>query len=689
MVKTSESSQNSDSVSMQNSINNNNAIYKKNKEIITNKKTDLFIYLISGFILGACILFYLGVVMSRRIINQTAYGLFWVIYIITIITIGNTFFNYYTYVDIGEKVGITGSVGEPGIDGDKGEDGECDRDCTLKSYSLVAENRLNKEYNKIIGKYIGSEPNPPKKINNKYITDTIKRIVDSVQFREISQIKHPNVVLQYVVEHFVRWFEIIINADESEGKKHFQDYMDVYGEQVEWEAIIKNENNPFHEIEKYDVFYWGLDKEFHPVKIKSCQKIVKEIKNPEPTGPLKVFRTNLYRKDYDDKKSGANRNVATWITQPINIRGETFYSLGSIADTEYNITGGGRFIEQIGPEQSNKINLSGNSFQGPNYINNIVVSGSSKWIRKPHPDAWSWKWDTKRKNNTRNRFRKSNYQRGTFWNAENFVEDGELFICQGGMITGNQQNTWANPSRLFGRDNVPFVCINSKALEEIPHQHYQIWDDYGFGTSNDGSVYTNRDGEYNLLYFQNGYSPEYHRKAYRIKRDLIDKTPMFEDSKFFTNPEEIDLGHGIGFQEVKYNKNRKHGMFDLLDLVVKSPVNNLYTNQPLFIEHSGLNRPNSYFVQIIDKEKNIPSDCIVPKGDNTIFNSCNPLENNQIWEIEFLGQSKEVCLLKSVETGKYLYTKKIDKFLMSGDIPERNINNSKLKPFLWRVLANK
>ncbi len=677
------------SQSSQSSIDSNNAIYKKKKEIITNKKTDIFIYLISGFILGACVLFYLGVVMSRGIINHTAYGLFWVIYIITIITFGNTVFNYYTYVDIGSKVGIRGSEGEPGIEGDKGDDGECDRDCTLKSYSLVAENRLNKEYNKIIGKYIGSEPNPPKKINNKYIKDLIRRIVDSVQFREISQIKHPNIVLQYVVEHFVRWFELIINADESEGKKHFQDYMDVYGEHVEWETIIKDKNNPFHEIEKYDVFYWGLDKEFHPIKIQSCENIEKEEKKKaEPTGPLKVFRSNLYSgRDYNDEKTGAKRDVSTWTPESITISGQKLQPLGTVAISRHRDSGGGRFIEQIGPEETNRINIPGN-FPGPGF-SNVLVAGDSKWVRKPHPDAWSWKWHTIRKNNFRNRFRKKNYMRASFWNAENFYEDGELYICQGSMITRTQEDAYNNPSRIFGRENVPFVCINSKALEEVPHPHTDLWNDYGGGFSEDGAVRDNYDGEYNLFYFNSNYDPDYNRKAYRIKPEFIDKTPMFADSIFFTNPEEVDKGYGIGFQDVKYDKARKHGMFDLLDLVVKSPVQSLYTNQKLFIEHTGLNSANSYFIKVIDPETKIPSDCIVPKGNDTSRNSCNPLEKNQIWEVEFLGQSKEVCLLKSIETNKYLYTKKVDKFSMSGDIPERNINNKQLKPFLWRVLENK
>ena len=54
-------------------------------ENISKRSQDLFIYLISGFILGACILFYAGTIISRNITNETVYGLFWIIYVITII----------------------------------------------------------------------------------------------------------------------------------------------------------------------------------------------------------------------------------------------------------------------------------------------------------------------------------------------------------------------------------------------------------------------------------------------------------------------------------------------------------------------------------------------------------------------------------------------------------------------------
>ena len=240
------------------------------------KKADLFIYYIAGYLFVSVVLFYFGTLISKDIENSVSYGLFWVIYIITFITLGNSVFNYYSYVSLGSKDGIRGSEGYPGLEGEKGDEAECDKDCKLKSFSLVILNKLNLEYNKILQVARKRAIDPPRQIKNAYIIDTVKRICDSKQFKQVSQLKHPTKLLAYIGETFSKWIRIIAIADLSEGKKHFQDYMEIYGEQREWEDLIKAENNPFHEIEKYDIYYWGLDKEFHPIKLKSCLKTKKK-----------------------------------------------------------------------------------------------------------------------------------------------------------------------------------------------------------------------------------------------------------------------------------------------------------------------------------------------------------------------------------------------------------------------------
>jgi hypothetical protein len=146
-------------------------------------------------------------------------------------------------------------------------------------------------------------------------------------------------------------------------------------------------------------------------------------------------------------------------------------------------------------------------------------------------------------------------------------------------------------------------------------------------------------------------------------------------------------GFALGFQDVNYEVNRKGSLFDLLDLVIKSPLQSIYTSQILFLEHTGLNNPNSYFI----KTKITDGKCLKVTSNNEKIEikECNAAQDSQVWEVEFLGQSKEICLLKSVNSGKYLYSSKSNVFNITGDIQSRNINDRILKPFQWRIIQKK
>ncbi len=650
------------------------------------EKSDLLIYFISGFIFVSAFLFYMGIVISRNIINPITYGLFWFIYIITLITIGNSVFNYYTMITLNKKEGVIGSQGEKGIKGDTGDDGECERDCKLKIYSNVVIEKLDIAYNKILEKERKIKIEPPRKINNQYIKGMVVRICDSQQFKDVSQLKHPSNLVDYVSQIFIKWIMIIAEADKSEGKKHFQDYMEIYGEQIEWESIVEAKNNPFHEIEKYDIFYWGLDKEFHPIKIQSClQQPPKKIKKE---APIKLIKTNVYKKITDDKNMRGSKSMSLWASEPVKIKNDTYYPLGLVVAPNTNLNpSGGRFIEKIGGSNPVKYNLPGSKFEGPTKTN-VLISANSKWIKFPDPNKWTWKWNAKKKTSIaakfRIAFRRIRGKDMSFYNAEDFTENGELYRCFGSAIVPQNidKNSSVNPSTYYGRNKVPMVCINNKALEEVPMNHTFVWNDKRTERKNSGSIYSNEDGLYNLAYFEIGHNkPNFGRKTYRIKKEFLDETDLNEPP--FTSNEEKDVGYAVGFQDVNYEVKSKGSLFDLLDLVIKSPLQSVYTGQMLFIEHTGLNNPNSYFI----KTKTSDGKCLKVTSNNEKIEikDCNAAQDSQIWEVEFLGQSKEICLLKSVSGSKYLYSTKSGVYYISGNIQSRKITDKFLKPFQWRI----
>lgn len=655
------------------------------------EKGDLLIYFISGFIFISAFLFYIGTVISRNISNPVTYGLFWFIYIITLITFGNSLFNYYTLVTLNKKEAVIGSQGEKGIKGNDGDDAECERDCKLKVYSNFVMTKLDTAYNKILEKTRNTKIEPPRKINNQYIKGMVLRICDSQQFKDVSQLKHPTNLTDYISQIFIKWISIIADADKSEGKKHFQDYMEIYGEQVEWESIIEPENNPFHEIEKYDIFYWGLDKEFHPIKIQTCLpqpalKIKKE-------APIKLIKTNIYNNLTDDKNMKGKKSMSLWMTQPLKFQGNTYYPLGAVSVPKTKLKpSGGRFIEKIGGTNPVRYDLPGSKFEGPTKTN-VMISADSKWIKFPDPNKWTWKWSGKKKTDWKAKFRIFFRRIGgkdmSFYNAEDFTENGELYRCFGSTIIPKNVDpikSSLNPSTYYGRDKVQMVCVNNKVLEPVPNNHNFIWNDKKTERKKSASIYSNEDGLYNLVYFEKGHNePNYGRQTYRIKKEFLDETFLNEPP--FTTKDEKDTGFAVGFQDVKYEVNRKGSLFDLLDLVIKSPLRSIYTNQMLFIEHTGLNNPNSYFI----KTKTTDGKCLKVTSNNEKIEikECNAAQDSQVWEVEFLGQSKEICLLRSVISGKYLYSTKTGVFYITGDLQSRNINDKFLKPFQWKITQKK
>jgi len=651
------------------------------------------------FVVCAAFFIYIGITLVRDINHPVLYGLFWVIYAITILTIGNTILNYFFYNNIGKKKGPLGDRGNPGPDGLEGPEGECEPNCKIQSILDVIMKKLNVDYNKILEKERGKKPDPPKSINNTYIKNTLKRIVLSKQFKQVAQLKNDKQIEDYVAEIFTRWLEILANADKSEGKKHFQDYLEIYGEQVEWESMIKPKSNPFHEIEKYDIFYWGLNKEFRPIKIDACFNKTEKPETPPP--PIKGIVANMYTRMYDDykiprtwqrfknwlKRKRYRGGISIFRTQPITIDGDKYFPLGDVAYPRIGISGGERqVVKMAGDKPVVYKTRGGGRNDGPMY-NNVLLAVDDKYVKQPPASAWSWKW-----NDIGTGARKD----VTFWNAEDFQENGIQYRCMGSL---GMPNFGPNPTIQLGRDNVPLVCVDEKALEEIPNRHRGLWADRRSGAKRgDGSVYQNLDGVYNLSYFGNGHSPIWSRKMYKIKDDFLNPKHINSDIPK-TSLEEKDLGYGKGYQNYKYSKDRKNGLFDLLDLVVKSDLINQYIGTKVYLEHSGLNNPNSYFIkQYNPKDK--PEACIKHNEDVTLVesdsfgipvkftNECNSAQPLQLWEIDFVGQSKELCFIKSKETDKYLYCQEYNKFFTKGKLPSRNINDEALKPFIWKIMTN-
>lgn len=595
------------------------------------------------------------------------YVLFWIMYLVSVLVISNALFGIYMVRSINKKVGPTGAKGEVGDPGDVGEEADCEAGCKNKVCHIKIMKNITNAYNRLIGE-------KDHKVNNPYIKETIKRICHSQQFKDVSQLRHPQDILEYISDVFVRWIELLAKSDKSENHKHLKDYMEGYGGRNEWEVMTKDKNNPFREIEKYDIFYWGLNKEFYPRLIQRATQPKKKgwspdfAKSKKKEPRIKAFKTNIYNWTYADHKTGARYNLTVYRTPPLKIGGDVYYPISSASDGKFYGNAGNSYLERLGSKVGYKYQLS-TSTRGPNY-GNVIVSGDKKWIRKPKPGNWSWNWNDRK---TGGRYDV------TFWNANDFEEDGELYRCFGNMVMRN--HSWSDPSKQLGRDKVPIVCINDKALEEIPFKHNFKWSDHKSGGKYSGSVWQNNDGTYNSGYFNRGkWYPNKSRKAYRIKDEFLN--PEIEDDSNFTSHDEKDYGFGYGYHERYNKKDRKGSLFDLLDLVVENDIQS-HLGETLFMTHSGLDDPNSYLLKQYNQTTQNPDKCLEVKGKSVV---CNPTKKPQLWEVEFLGQSHQKCLIKSKDNGRYLKSDYKYVYSVEGKLPSKKLDDPKLKPFIWTLV---
>lgn len=642
-----------------------------------------FIYLVLLVFIGLVFLVF-GNLMSKNIYNPLMYLIFWIVYTITVLTLINIGINLYTYLVINKKQAQPGERGPVGPDGDEGDTGECENNCRIKQYVKKIMKDLEKKYNAILTKERGKEATPPRKINNKFIKDTITRICTSNQFKEIAQSRNIDNLIQYLTEVFKRWFEILAKADKSNNKNNLQNYMEVYGEIVEWEFVTNPVNNPFGEIEKYDIYYWGLKKDFHPIPVSSCKK-----KSEVELGKdkIKAIKSNLYNRIYSDRKTGAKLDLNLWLSSPITISNETYLPLGVIGSPrpEYAL----RYTQNFNYNDDMPRQELSYTSNGPSKGNVLVSTKNEDLVRRPPSSAWEFKWNDKPRNESF--FNPYRGQRISFWNAKDFEEDGKSFKCFGGLAIGSRDKN-KTPTDYYGRNNVPIVCLNSKILEETPNGHNFVWNDRGGRAKLDGSVYENKDDKYNLAYFVDGYRDDFTRKFYKIKSDSFTEGVVETDiynSKSFSNNSKA-----VGYQVQKYNRRRSEGLFDLLDLVIESDITSYQTNIKLHIKHSGLNEVNSYFVLQYDINNKNTLGCLkISESDNTktklSLSECNPNNNGQLWEIEFLEQSTELCLIKSKDNSKYLLTKTPGNYKLSSNIVgNKEINNINLKPFIWKIISS-
>lgn len=588
---------------------------------------------------GLILAVYFGLKLSEPITHPVMFLMFWLLYFITILSILNVITSGAFFMVLRYKKGPPGIPGEQGEKGEKGDSGNCEETCKEDLCQKMILDKMMSEFNRLMTEVNQKEPNPPLSINNGFVKETVKRICHSPQFKEVSRIKHPSQILEYIGQIWTIWLKLLFDADPSKEKSRFKTWLETHGADNEWEAI--SDKNPFDEIKKYDIYYWGLSSQFKPIKIDHCltKKGEKEKVN---NAKIPALESNFYQWVYNDRGTGSNRNIEIWRAKPIKYQGKTYYPLGDIGLDHYGGDNVKRFFKELGTESRELTGIDVSNKNGPSY-STVLVDGSSPYVAVPQQYDMMWndrgsggKYDT------------------AFWMPRDFSKNGRNFKCFGG-IAGNK--TYKNPFEVYGRgDNHPIRCIDESCLEKIPQWGTRIWKDKGSGANLDGSVWTNKHPNfkpYRTAYFPYRTQRDTKRNFYKIKEECMRDTMIEEDTEEYLE-EKLSYGwHGTTKRPAKYS------IFNFLDLVIESKVVNSSTGETYYLAHTGAQTPNSYFIKPFNKKTETYSNCLKVRGGISYTNgTCNINDDNEIWEVEFSIFNPNVFFLKSKSRGTYLYLEK-------------------------------
>lgn len=588
----------------------------------------MLVFYIMAFIILLMGIIFIGLNISSKIDNPIIYVFFWLLYIISLFTVGNIISTFVFYDVLRKKRGPPGPRGPTGEKGVRGEPGLCDVTCRNNiCYTKILEN-VTEYLNELNGKL-----DPPIVIKNSYIKEKMKQMCHSDEFKQVAPMKGPNNLIAYLTEIWKIWIKSIYDAGNQTTT-----YFESVGAETEWEWVS---DNPFDDIKKYDVYYWGLSREYRPSKIETCTNPEDNSNLPGSDEPqIQLLESNTYKHVWWDNNTGAKDYLK--ILRPLKMAqdNEIYYPMGYVG-----ISAGRKTYKVDAADVNHKTMLVTGNVRGPidwkRTYNDRGTGGSDKNI--------------------------------SFWTPvppKNYTCLGD--IAWPGHSNGN---THKPPT---GDVEAPIRCVPTECVTENKGDFRRIWKDSGSGGVYDGSVFSYQEGTdrteedkipldesgYNLIRVYGGYKralrklhgryPKTAKKAglkwYKIKPQCYTKvkTPQRNISKIV---DKVGLGwYGSPQREAKYS------VFTYLDLVPESIITSIATDRKYYITHTGKPNPNSYLIRKYDMRTGKHTKCLGVSGSLKIKEyDCNPNDAKLEWKVEFDGNNTTKFRMKSAKNNKYLH----------------------------------
>jgi len=346
-------------------------------------------YIAVGLIFGIVIAIGIGLELSNDISDTIIYSLFWLLYVITLVTLISIILAIIFYYTMQNKQGPPGIQGSQGDRGDSGPIGKCSPSCrddictnavmTAITTKLTDLNTANAHTNNSIA------------LNNTYIRSKVKQMCESPEFKQIAPFNGPMNLINYLKSVWTDWVTLIWNSGGGISRGIASTYFETIGAESEWDWI---ENNPFDEIKKYDVYYWGMGPEYRPQILNGCYNTDASGNTTGSTQVnLAIATTDMYDAIIDDTNVGATNRASFWRPKQFTYNSRTYYPLGDVvigpylskATTNKTRHFGGVTITEPSSGPNNETLLVTGDVLGP-------VDYSLIWTNYNYPGNQFWVW---------------------------------------------------------------------------------------------------------------------------------------------------------------------------------------------------------------------------------------------------------------------------------------------------------
>ena len=611
-----------------------------------------------------CLYILIGLYITDGIESFVQIALTWLIYTILCTTFLNVFALGYFWSVIRNKKGPTGLRGQPGERGKIGLKGVCSMDTTEAYLMKALTQNIDNLYFAKTNTHIMDETTYM--IPNNYISNKISTMAGSRQYKVIyanlSKSGRPLInVINYLNEIMTVWFNLIYEATAIKGEWFKDEYAD---EDYDWLGT-----NPFIEIKKYDIYYWGITRDFRPLKAEICRttSTYESSKVPLPNNEmqprLKIVESNDYIPIANDAGSGIETDATIFRPKMHTVGEDTYYPVGDIIRENYGFYKNAPTL--LGNDDTTGfIEYPGNNL-GP-AMRTVLVSGD---ITDP-----------------------VSYTRLRTFKGWGKISLHHVNCPDGYTSIGDVAGRWESPNV---DNNAQFIygstpkCVPTECVEQINKSPGLIW----FGSNNvalnkeaNGTLNADPENGYNLFRY-GGYRPFYKIKASCLKPPVKAKA-ITKDIE----PEVEDLG--IGWYGHPYKLESKYSIFTFLGLVPEGIIVNDATGRRLYVVHYGGEEANIYIVLAHDDNGEYINAIQVDSDTNkntTKIRKISRMDVRQQWKIKFPKSDDKTYLeLESDSNKKYLYIG-LDPF--KGNAIYSTINSTEVlknidKPFENLTLEN-